>query len=516
VNLYKKLETYADSDYYPFHMPGHKRREYLDMKSPYYYDITEIDGFDNLHEAEDVLARGMEEAARLYHTKSTHFLINGSTSGILAAISAMTKPGDEILMARNCHKAVYNAVFLRGLIPNYLYPLMISEYNIAGAIQVEDVISAFQSKKNIAAVVITSPTYDGVVSDIKAIAKVVHANKSILIVDEAHGAHFPFHDGFPQSAIECDADIVIQSIHKTLPALTQTALLHRISDRVDIKRLQKYLSIYQSSSPSYILMSSVDRCLKFLSSSKEVFDGYLLLLEEFYNKTDSLKNLTVWKPLKCSEIYNKDSSKLLICAKSSEISGVWIYEQLLLTYHIQAEMVMKDYVVCLSSVCDSREGFERLINALHLMDQQVTAIKKQDITLKSQDYTLNSQNSTLQNQDTTLKTHNPALKDENLTSLNPPASLKTVKMLTNELVVLPSKVEDYEHTTKLLIDCEGEVAAEYIYLYPPGIPLVVPGERLTKSFLVQLIEYKAAGLTLRGMSDQTGAYLDVLQIGEKD
>ena len=495
MNLYEKLETYGKSDYYPFHMPGHKRREYLDMKSPYYYDITEIEGFDNLHEAKDVLAKGMEEAAKLYHTKSTHFLVNGSTSGILAAISAVTKPGDEVLIARNCHKAVYNAVLLRDLVPNYIYPQMVGEYHIAGAIQVEDVKRAFQSKGRLAAVVITSPTYDGVVSDIKAIAQVVHEYGSILIIDEAHGAHFPFHDNFPQSAIECNADIVIQSVHKTLPALTQTALLHRVSERVNVKRLQKYLSIYQSSSPSYILMSSIDRCLNYLHSSKEAFDEYMLLLEEFYYKTESLKNLKVWRPLKSSKIYNKDNSKLLICANSSEISGNWIYEQLLYTYQIQAEMVMKDYVVCLSSVCDRREGFERLIHALHLMDQQVTSLKKENTTLKIQ---------------------NPTLKSEDTTSLKANSSLKNETMLTNELVLLPSKVEEYEYRSKLLIDCEGEIAAEYIYLYPPGIPLVVPGERISKAFLNQLIEYRAAGLNLCGMSDQTGRYLDVLLTGKKE
>lgn len=502
MDLYEKLITYVESDYYPFHMPGHKRREYLDMKSPYYYDITEIDGFDNLHEAEELLANGMEEAAKIYHSKSTHFLVNGSTSGILSAISATTKPGDEILIARNCHKAVYNAVLLRGLVPSYLYPSMISEYSIAGSIQVDDVKAAFKNKKNFAAVVITSPTYDGVVSDIMTIAEVVHGNGSILIVDEAHGAHFPFHDGFPKSAIECNADIVIQSIHKTLPALTQTALLHCVSERVNVKQLQKYLSIYQSSSPSYILMASIDRCLKYLSSSKEAFETYQLLLEEFYNKTESLKNLRVWRPLKSREIYNKDNSKLIISANSSEISGIWIYEQLLWTYHIQAEMVMKDYVVCLSSVCDSQEGFQRLIDALYMMDQEITRLKKQSTTLKIQE--------------TTLKIENPTLKNENVTSFNADTSLNNESIPKNELAVLPSKVEEYRHTSKLLIDCAGEIAAEYIYLYPPGIPLIVPGERISRSFLNQLLEYKAAGLHLRGMSDQTARYLDVLETGKKE
>lgn len=479
MNLYENLINYVESDYYPFHMPGHKRREFLDMHSPFWYDITEIDGFDNLHEAEGILARGMEEAAKMYHTLSTYFLINGSTGGLLSAISAVTKPGDTILMARNCHKAVYNAVYLRGLIPNYIYPTIVKEGNMAGSIDAGQIELAYHNKKEIAAVVITSPTYDGIVSDIEAIAKVVHAHGSILIVDEAHGAHFPFHKEFPKSAIDCDADLVIQSLHKTLPSLTQTALLHRNSERVSDKCVQKYLSIYQSSSPSYVLMASIERCLNFVASSSDRYHSFIQLLDEFYENTKDLRVLSVWKPARDSNIYNKDNSKLIIYAKNRDIPGIWIYNQLLQNYHIQAEMVTRDYVVCLSSVCDTKEGFARLSNALHQMDQQITAINFCDLT-------------------------------------NIPVSLcyENVSMLSNELVVLPSKIDEYEHGTKALMKCEGEIAAEYIYLYPPGIPLLVPGEMVSEKVIKQLEEYKLAGLSLRGMADHTGTCLRVL-IGVK-
>lgn len=473
MNLYENLISYASKDYYPFHMPGHKRREFLDEKSPYSYDITEIDGFDNLHDAQGILATEMKQAAKLYHTKNTYFLVNGSTCGILSAISAATNPKDTILVARNCHKAVYNSILLRELRPIYLYPTMISGYNMAGVIRVEDVRKAFLENKNITAVVITSPTYDGIVSDIEAIAEVVHEHNSILIVDEAHGAHFPFCEQFPKSAIECDADLVIQSVHKTLPSLTQTALLHRVTDRVEEKRVHKYLSIYQSSSPSYVLMGSISRCMEFLKTSRERFDHYYKRLNRFYEEVKLLKNIVILKDLNIPQIYKKDDSKVIITAKNRGISGVNIYHKLLKEYHIQPEMVTKDYVICLSSVCDTEDGFDRLRDALFDIDHELDSYLKKSDTI-------------------------------------PEKNLDSKEFLRNQTVFLSCSIDQYNTKSIPLCDCEGYVAAEYIYLYPPGIPIVVPGERISKELLECLEEYKKAGLSIKGMNDLTGKMLEVV------
>lgn len=462
-------------DYYPFHMPGHKRNTFLEEKSPYSYDITEIDGFDNLHDAEGILLEGMKKAAKLFQTKNTYYLVNGSTCGLLSAISAVTNPNDTILVARNSHKAVYNAVMLRGLTPIYLYPDMIPEYNIAGVIQPESVEAAFRENDSIKAVVITSPTYDGIVSDIESIAKIVHQHNSILIVDEAHGAHFPFCESFPKSALYLGADLVIQSVHKTLPSLTQTALLHRASDRVDENKLHKYLSIYQSSSPSYVLMASIERCMEFLQSSEEVFKSYMVRVKTFYEEVAKLKNIVILKDLNIPQIYKKDDTKIIILAKQEEISGVWLYDRLLKDFNIQPEMVTKDYVTCLSSVCDTQEGFDRLRDALlkldHMIDEKVreTSIERKV---------------------------NHASKD----------------FLHNEMVIRPSEVDEYTYKKKSLSECVNEVAAEYIYLYPPGIPIVVPGERITEKLLERLSEYQNAGLALKGMQDASAKVLNIIKL----
>ena len=213
--LYKKLESYGQSDYYPFHMPGHKRNRASSADDFLFErDITEISGFDNLHHAEGILKEAQEYAAQIYGTKKCFFSVNGSTAALLAAVSASVNKGGKILVARNCHKAVYHALYLRELQPVYIYPHEDQRLGINGGISPERVERYLEENTDVQALLLTSPTYDGVVSDIKTIAEVVHRHKIPLIVDEAHGAHFHYSKYFPVSAADLGADIVIQSFHK--------------------------------------------------------------------------------------------------------------------------------------------------------------------------------------------------------------------------------------------------------------------------------------------------------------
>lgn len=194
--LIDDLEEYAQSDYYPFHMPGHKRKS-LSFPNPYEIDITEIDGFDNLHHATGMIKEAEVRGAELYHSKRCFFLVNGSTCGLLAAISAATRRGDKVLVARNCHKAVYHALYMNELQAEYLYP-SITKNGIQGQITVEQVQESLYENPDAVAVILTSPTYEGIVSDVAKIAEVCHEHGIPLIVDEAHGAHFGFGGGFPE------------------------------------------------------------------------------------------------------------------------------------------------------------------------------------------------------------------------------------------------------------------------------------------------------------------------------
>lgn len=471
MDLYDQLLKYKDDGYYPMHMPGHKRNKDFIMENPYAIDITEIEDFDNLHEAEGVLLHSMEKAARVFKAKQSFFLINGSTSGILAGISACTKRGDYILMARNSHKAVYNAVYLRELLPVYLYPRVEDPHGIAGSIQVEEVERMLKQYPDIKLVVITSPSYEGVISNIKEIAAIAHNYGVPLLVDEAHGAHLSFHESFPQSSVDFGADIVIQSVHKTLPAFTQTAILHRNSDLIKEEELKRYLGIYQTSSPSYVLMAGISNCINFLErKGKFAFEIYVKQLESFYNQTSTLESICIWKPEDHDFYYAKDPSKIIVLSNCEELTGTKLYEILLHKYKIQVEMVSKNYVLCMTSVCDTEEGFLRLLNALLEIDEEYKSCR----TYKMQD-----------------SKYVDFVKAK-------------IKYTHNESSMLSSK-------QSRLVESVNKIAAEYVYLYPPGIPILVPGEVITEEIVYSLMEYKKAGLVLRGMKDHMETMIQVLE-----
>ena len=311
--LYEKLEAYGKSDYYGFHMPGHKRNSDVTQANlPYGIDITEIEGFDNLHHAEEIIREAEVRAASMYHAEETHYLINGSTAGILSAVMGCTKKGGKILMARNCHKSVYHAVFLNELRPVYIYPEFDETMELNMAVSPEKIERLLEEHKEVQAVVLTSPTYDGVLSDIERISEIVHQKKIPLIVDEAHGAHFGFHPYFPENANTKGADVVIHSLHKTLPALTQTALIHLNGTRIDRRKIRNYLHIFQTSSPSYVLMASMDECLRMVAEQGDVlFETYVKNLE---SKRGELKKL---KHIRLMETEEFDRSKLVLSVKDT-------------------------------------------------------------------------------------------------------------------------------------------------------------------------------------------------------
>ena len=282
--LYEELKKYCSSDSYPFHMPGHKRNMENLIGNPYAIDITEIDGFDNLNDPQDIIKQSMEETAKFYGTKNTFYLVNGSTVGILAAITAVCKRGDKLLMARNCHKAVYNAVRLLELEPIYLPLQYLPKKKVFIGIDEERLQSILEENPDIKAVIITSPTYEGIVMHIQRIKMWIKQYKIPLIVDEAHGAHFPFYEKFPKSAITKGADIVIQSVHKTMPAFTQTALLHLCSDMVSADTLQDCISIYQTSSPSYLLMAGIECAIAYGIEEKQRWEDYYRMLMAYREK----------------------------------------------------------------------------------------------------------------------------------------------------------------------------------------------------------------------------------------
>lgn len=474
-NLYDKLKAYGDSDYYGFHMPGHKRNpDITGAGLPYEIDITEIEGFDDLHHADGILVDAQKRAAEVYHADETHFLVNGSTVGILSAISGSTKKGDTILVARNCHKSVYHAIYMNELNPVYLYPEFDTEKHLNTEISVQDVRDALEAHPDIRAVMIVSPTYDGVVSDVEAIAEAAHEKGIPLIVDEAHGAHFGFHPYFPESANKKGADIVINSLHKTLPSLTQTAILHMNGDLVNRRKVRKYLDMLQSSSPSYVLMASIDACIELLAEKREeIFNSYADIL------ADARKRLGELKHLQIIETEHYDPSKIVISVKDSQMKSRELYWRLLNDYHLQMEMVAGTYVIAMTSVGDTKEGMDRLVNALLELDQEAGE-RKLDSFEES-----------------------------------------VGRMIHQEVVyssaemehMLDEVQENQKKCLKMLSwsDSIGYISTEYAYLYPPGCPLIVPGERISKEAVDMLMWYDRQDFSVEGLKKEK--YIEVWMDG---
>lgn len=469
ARLYKELEKYGQSDHYPFHMPGHKRNKASSVGNfPLERDITEISGFDNLHHAEGIIKDAQEYAAQLYGTKKCFFSVNGSTAALLAAISASVEKGKKILMARNCHKAVYHALYLRELQPIYLYPHEDSKLGINGGISPSRVERYLEENQDVQAVLLTSPTYDGIVSDIRKIAEITHRYGCLLIVDEAHGAHFHFSQYFPVSAAELGADIVIQSFHKTLPSMTQTAVLHVCSDRADIEKIKRFMAIYQTSSPSYVLMASIDACMdKLHKDGTQMFREFTFQLEKARQrlaKCEKIKLISV-EMLDGRDVYDFDRSKLLFSTAGTSINGHELHSRLRDQFHIEMEMEAENYVLGIASVGDTQQGLERLCDAVEQIDVEVEICRREE------------------NESTSY------------------AKMKQMMSIADAM--------DAKQQRLPLEESVGKVSAEFAYLYPPGIPIIVPGEQITGHFVRNVRRYMEQGLEVQGLSDSACATICV-------
>ncbi len=554
VDILDRLEDYCGKDYVPMHMPGAKRNtDLFKMGNPYGLDITEIDGFDNMHHATDIIKEAFERASKVFGADETLFLVNGSSAGILSAICGATRKGDSVLVARNCHVSVYNAIYLNELNPVYIYPepynsnkvqedilnekysniesdcleydnnnqlqkvecndkscnIIDSGLGIYGKVYADDIEKHLKENENISTVIITSPTYEGIVSDIKSIACVVHRYGKVLIVDEAHGAHLHFHKDLPESAVDCGADAVIQSIHKTLPSFTQTALLHLNGKIIDRDKVKHYWNIYQSTSPSYLLLAGIDRCVSIIQENgKELFDNYV------YNLKCLRKRLSKLKYIKLLDV--DDISKIVLATWN----GKGLHDILLKYYHIELEMSSLKYIIAMTSIADKVEYYERFAQALEqideLIEEQLLAIKQENILNSSinNDKLYNTLNKYNCNTDTSKNVqlrqdiltkivyYNKALKNVGLIqSIGENSNINNYSGLYKANVKLNIyKALTCDNKEKInLYQAQGKISANTVCFYPPGIPLVNPGEIITKEVIDYIISGLNTGLEVMGL-----------------
>lgn len=435
--IYEKL---SGNKKIPMHMPGHKRNTAI---APYLkhlganLDITEIDGFDNLHSPEGIILDSMKKAEKLRGAKSAFYLVNGTTAGILAGISATVSQDDTVICARNCHKSVYNALELIGAKTRFVMPDIHSKTGISGSISPDVIENEIKENPDAKLVILTSPTYEGVTSDVKKICQIAHSHNIPVLVDSAHGAHLGFTKDFLPDAISQGADISVESLHKTLPSLTQTAVLYANGDLVNYEKIADKLSVFQSSSPSYLLMASIDGCINLLEEQGEVlFDAWNDRLLEFFEKCEKLENLKILK--NNGEFFGLDKSKIVIFTNSGE----WLTDELR-KMGIECEMTAPHYVVAMTGMGDTKEMISYFASCLLKLDK---VAQKWEIDEKT-------------------------------------------------AVILPQKAMEIKETKEKETDwvelenCAVRISAGYVFAYPPGIPIICPGEVISEEIKDMLLTY---------------------------
>ena len=480
-HLLEQLKCYAASDTYPFHMPGHKR-QWADLA----LDITEIDGFDDLHHARGILKESMERAAELYHADRTFYLVNGSTCGILAAIFATVKKGGKMLMMRGSHKSAYHAVALREIVPVYLESDMISGLGLDLGICPAQIIQACEQEEGIEAVFLTCPTYEGISINLREIAEYLHQKEIPLIVDAAHGAHFGMADYLPENAVTQGADLVIHSIHKTLPAPTQTALLHCNGNRVSSMRVEHFLDYFETSSPSYLLMGAMDRCISYLKKEgKAPWERFYQMRKQLSDSLQDLKCIgildafAIENPWKLPALRLPEMGKMVIYLKRNNHGGRWLYDRLRLDYHLQPELSLPGYVLLFFTIADKKEGYDRLRDALYAIDAR----------LQSDSLIFEVQN------------ESPVPEVQSDSPVPSSAQLFHQEKVCRVVRLSIAEAEEAEKQWIYLEEAEGRICGDYVQVYPPGQPFLVPGEEITRECIRQIKEMLEDGYEIRGVRD---------------
>lgn len=446
------LKEYSGKREY-FTTPGHSHGEVIPLNlkklighKAFEADFSEVVGLDNLQNPGGIIEESQKWASEIYGSRASFYLVNGSSSGIIALMMTVVKEGEKVLIARNAHKSVINALTLSGACPVWINTEWIEEWNIPGEIKAEKIQEKLDQNPDIKAVFVTNPTYEGVVSDIKAISEVCKKKNVALIVDEAHGALWNFSYKLPQTAIQCGADASIQSLHKTTTALTQSAILHLGRDsKISPDNMQRNLNIINTTSPSYLLLASIEGAIQYLNSKKGK-----LRLENLIDDINKLKNyLLKYENIRFLDKSN-DMTKIFVsinCLNGCDLADI-LYEK----YRIEVETENNIGILALTGIGTTSRKLEKLANALEKI------ARKADKTCTN---------------------------GQRILSFPYPITVYTPREILN----LPSKKVKLE-------DAESLISAETIVKYPPGIPILIPGERITRNHIELLNDIKEVYIAL--------------------
>jgi len=458
--LVQALLEYANEGMIPFHMPGHKMGKGFEkdfLNKIVMMDVTEIPGLDNLHHATGVIYEAQRLAAKAFGADESFFLVNGSTAGIHGMLLSVCRPGDKLIVPRNCHKSVWNAMVIGDIVPVYIEPEFDEEHLFATQIRFEKVKEALESHPDAKGIIVVHPNYYGMCADLEKIVIFMHQGGKAVLVDEAHGAHFIFHPDLPPSSGELGADIWVQSAHKTLPAFTQTAYLHCKGQAVDRDHVSRILDMLQSTSPSYPFMASLDWARNYMvQNGRERLDDLIAWVQETREKLEKHLGIHTLEGYKRTEVSYMDPTRLVIDVGSLGITG-YQTEAILRKHKIQVEMSDWYHVVLICTVADTKDDFEKLYRAFERLKEEAPG-KRQ------------------------MKKFVP--------------SGKLPKQILSPRKAFYSAVENIP-----LREAVGRISGGLIGAYPPGIPRFCPGELIDSEGVDELLEIADSGGSLFGTVD---------------
>ncbi len=480
--LLDAVRAYTQTAHAPFYTPGHKQgrgvsaglREFFGP-SVWQADLPELPGLDNLGAPQGVIQAAQQLAAEAFGADRTWFLVNGSTSGVIAAIMATCQPGDKIILPRNIHQSAIAGLILSGAIPLFIEPDYDPDQDLAHGLDPAAIAAVLAHHPDTKAVMIVNPTYYGVCGDVAAIAELCHQHGLPLLVDEAHGAHFAFHPDLPPSALAAGADLAVQSIHKTLSAMTQAAMLHVRGSRVDGDRVSKALQLGQSTSPSYLLMASLDAARQQMATQGEaLMTRTLHLADRARAQISQIPGLSVLTPEQAGSpgFVALDRTRLTVRVAQLGLTG-FTADDRLQELGVIAELPTLQHLTFIISLGNTSADIDRLVQGFQELAQryQGRAVESREITGRHTEIAL-------------------------------------------ETPVLTPREAFFAATETLPLDQTGDrISAELVCPYPPGIPALYPGEKITPARLAQLQAGLSAGGIISGCADPTLKTLQVVKTG---
>ncbi|MBL0350578.1 MAG: aminotransferase class I/II-fold pyridoxal phosphate-dependent enzyme [Elusimicrobia bacterium] len=452
--LFDTLLGHAKNRVVSFHTPGHKNGRGIDARlrdftgrNLYYMDVTVFPEVDSLHDPVGPIKKAQQLMAMAYGVEHSFFLVNGSSVGNMIMLMSACGPGDSVIISRNAHKSTMAGVILSGVWPIWIQPKVDQNLDILFDSSPEQIEEALRLYPEAKAVVVTSPTYNGVTADLVKIAEICHSRGKILLVDEAHGPHLKFHEDLPISAVEAGADMCVQSTHKILSALSQGSVVHVQSDLVDITRVRRVVSLLQTTSPNYVILASLD-----LARRQAVMEGEKRLEKVIRAAEAGRKRLNTLKNIFCitrkdiqARGYDMDPTKLTVNVTRTGLSGHEIEDILAREYKVQVDAADLFNLIAIMGIGSEKSDVDRLVDALADIDRK---------------YRGEAQNWVL-----------------------------PIPELTTEMVMNPRDVFLHHKAKRVPLSRSiGQISAQTLTPYPPGIPVLIPGERITPEIVNYLTD----------------------------